>query len=103
MKYKGETMKKLMAIMMVGAMMLTAASVQAEQATGRGGVMGFVAGCCFGIRAGSDYNSGKEVHWREWVRIVPIAGFVCAIWDGVDGANGVTRAQYAEQYGSMFY
>jgi hypothetical protein len=70
---------------------------------GRGCVMGFLAGCCFGIRTAADYNSGLDVHWREWVRLIPYVGIVFAVWDGIDGANGVTRASYAEQYGSTYY
>ncbi len=75
----------------------------APQSSGRGGVMGFIAGCCFGIRAATDYNEGKEIHWREWCRLIPWAGIVFAVWDGVDGANGITRADMAAKYGSTFY
>ena len=56
-----------------------------------------------GIRAGADYNSGKEIHWREWCMLIPYVNIVFAIWNGIDGANGVTRADYASQYGGMFY
>ena len=69
----------------------------------RGGLMGFVSGCCFGIRTGGEYNEGKEVHWRQWLRLVPFVGLVCAIWDGVDGSNGMTTKDYAKKYGSAFY
>ncbi|HNX52678.1 MAG TPA: hypothetical protein PLD51_02045 [Pontiellaceae bacterium] len=99
-------MKKVVAIIMVSVLMLTAFQVQAETTKiggGRGGVMGFIAGCCFGTRAGSDYNGGKEICWREWVRLIPYVNIVFAVWDGIDGANGVTRAQYAEKYGSVYY
>lgn len=97
-------MKKLIAGILVAAFMLASVSpVQAEKGEGRGGFMGFIAGCCFGIRAGADYNSGKEIHWREWVKLIPYVGLVFAVWDGIDGANGVTRADYAEQYGSTYY
>lgn len=99
-------MKKVVAVIMVSIMMLTAIQVQAADGKlgeGRGGVMGFIAGCCFGIRAGADYNSGKEIHWREWIMLIPYVNIIFAIWNGIDGANGVTRAQYAEQYGSMYY
>ena len=99
-------MKKIIAGLLVAAFMLVSVSpVQAEMAEGegRGGVMGFIAGCCFGVRAGSDYNDGKEIHWREWVMLIPYVNIVFAIWSGVDGANGVTRADYAEQYGSTYY
>ncbi len=96
-------MKKTVAMIMVGVMMLTAVSVQAAPEKGRGGVMGFIAGCCFGIRAGGDYNSGKEIHWREWAGLIPFVGIVLAVWNGIDGAGGTTRADYAEQYGSIYY
>ncbi|MCA1808229.1 MAG: hypothetical protein LC725_02025, partial [Lentisphaerae bacterium] len=69
----------------------------------RGGLMGFIAGCCFGIRAGGAYNDGKEIHWREWVMLIPVANFVFAIWNGIDGANGTTTSDYATQYGTAFY
>ncbi len=65
----------------------------------RGGVMGFIAGCCFGIRAGAAYNDGKEIHWREWTRVFIIP----AIFDGIDGAHGMTTADYVDKYGLAFY
>jgi len=96
-------MRKTVAMIMVGVMMCTAISVQAKSGDGRGGVMGFISGCCFGIRAGADYNSGKEIHWREWCGLIPYVGIVFAIWNGIDGASGITSEEYAEQYGSMYY
>ena len=69
----------------------------------RGGLMGFIAGCCFGIRAGAAYNDGKEIHWREWVKLVPYVNIVFVIWDGIDGANGMTTKDYTAKYGVMFY
>ncbi|MCO5045862.1 MAG: hypothetical protein M9963_10175 [Kiritimatiellae bacterium] len=97
-------MKRAMIMVAAGALMLslnvTPASAVNES---RGGLMGFIAGCCFGIRAGGAYNSGKEIHWREWVRLVPIASIVCSIWDGIDGANGMETSDYAKKYGSAFY
>ncbi len=67
----------------------------------RGGVMGFIAGCCFGIRAGAAYNDGKEIHWREWIGlIIPI---VPMLWNGFEGANGMTTKDYLEKYGATFY
>lgn len=99
-------MKKWIAGLMVLTMVAFtfAPTVQAKTADkGRGGVMGFIAGCCFGMRAGADYNDGKEICWREWVMLVPYVNIVFAIWNGVDGANGVTRADYAEQYGSTYF
>jgi hypothetical protein len=116
----------LIAAMTMGAVV----PVQAAKSE-PGGVKGFIAGCCFGTRAAADYNTkgigdrdfaawflvgcclgqrtqidyaeGKDFHWREWCRLIPYAGIVFEIWDGVDGANGVTRANLAEKYGSIYY
>lgn len=97
-------MKKLIAGILVAAMVVCTVVPQAQAGDkGRGGFMGFIAGCCFGIRAGADYNDGKEIVWREWVMLIPYVNIVFAIWNGIDGANGVTRADYAEQYGSTFF
>ena len=95
-------MKRALALMVTG-MMLSSATLAPAAPQGRGGLMGFIAGCCFGIRSGGAYNEGKEIHWREWVRLVPIAGLVFAIWDGIDGANGMETSDYAKKYGSIFY
>jgi len=90
---------------MVLVVMLTVAAptAQAIAGDGRGGVMGFFAGCCFGLRAGVDYNDGKELHWREWCRIIPIAGLFFGVWDGVECAQGAQRADFVKAYGSTFY
>jgi len=85
------------------ALLLVAGSVSPAVAAGRGGVMGFIAGCCFGVRTAGDYNEGKEVHWRQWVRVIPYVGLIFAIWDGVDGAGGKTTADYAAKYGAIYY
>ncbi|HMP72962.1 MAG TPA: hypothetical protein PKE55_06810 [Kiritimatiellia bacterium] len=97
-------MKKAICFVMVALMLGLGSmtSVQAQQAE-RGGFMGFIAGCCFGIRTAAAYNDGKEVHWRQWLRLVPYVNIVFAVWDGVDGANGVGTADLASRYGSAFY
>ncbi len=95
-------MKRALAMLMTGVLLGTA-TITSAAPEGRGGLMGFIAGCCFGVRSGGAYNAGKEIHWREWVRLVPIAGLVFAIWDGIDGANGMETSDYAKKYGSIFY
>ncbi|MEE9368310.1 MAG: hypothetical protein V3V05_05540 [Pontiella sp.] len=96
-------MKKIIACLLIATMVLGAAGPVQAAEKGRGGFMGFIAGCCFGMRAGADYNDGKEIVWREWVMLIPYVGIVFAIWNGIDGANGVTRAEYAETYGSTYF
>lgn len=95
-------MKKIVALALA-ASLLFGTIAEAQTPTGRGGLMGFIAGCCFGIRAAGAYNEGKEIHWREWVRLIPYLNIVFAIWDGIDGANGMTTGDYAKKYGSVFY
>jgi hypothetical protein len=126
-------MKKVIAGIMVGTIIFcTLAPSQAEPAKSeKGGVKGFLSGCCFGTRGAVDFNTdgtgdrdflswfvvgcclggraqidyadGKDIHWREFCRVFPYVGVVFMIWDGVDGANGVTRADIAEKYGSIYY
>jgi len=88
----------LVALIMMGSVSSTMAINES-----RGGLMGFIAGCCFGVRSGAAYNDGKEVHWRQWVRLIPLANIVFAVWDGIDGANGMTTQDYAKKYGAIFY
>jgi len=96
-------MKKAIACVLAGIILMSSVPVVNAQASGRGGFMGFIAGCCFGIRTAGAYNEGKEIHWREWVMLVPIVNIVFAIWNGIDGANGVTTSDLASQYGAMYY
>jgi hypothetical protein len=96
-------MKKMIACGLAAVVLgLSAGSARAINEN-RGGLMGFIAGCCFGVRAAGAYNEGKEIHWREWVLFIPYANIVFAIWNGVDGLNGMTTADYAKKYGSAFY
>ena len=99
-------MKKLVASMLVGLFVLMAvapAASAADKGNGRGGFMGFIAGCCFGIRAGNAYNDGKEIHFREWCTIIPYAGIIFSIWNGIDCAGGKTTADLSAQYGATYY
>lgn len=99
-------MKKCIAVMMVALFVLVAVAPSADAASqgkGRGGFMGFIAGCCFGVRAGSAYNEGKELHFREWCTIIPYVGVVFSIWNGIDCAQGKTTASLASQYGASYY
>lgn len=96
-------MRKIAIVCLTAVLSFGFLNLETSADTGRGGVMGFVAGCCFGPRAMLDYNDGKEIHWREWGRIIPIISIVFAVWDGVEGMNGVTRSQFVAEYGSTFY
>jgi len=96
-------MRKWMVSLMVGMLLAGSTLTASAMNENRGGLMGFIAGCCFGMRAGADYNDGKEIHWREWVRIIPVADIFFVIWNGVDGVNGMTTADYTKAYGASFF
>ncbi len=96
-------MRKFTASLLVALLLLTTVASAAPTGSGRGGFMGFIGGCCFGLRCGAAYNDGKEIHWREWLTIIPYAGVIFSIWNGVDCANGKTSSDFASQYGSMYY
>ena len=93
---------KAIAILLVALMALLAVAPGAMAAE-RGGLAGGIIGCCFGVRSAAAYNDGKDLHWREWIRIIPIVYLVGMVYDGVDGMNGRTSADYAAQYGSNYY
>jgi len=95
--------KKTIAGLLVTILLLGTFSAPLHAEEGRGGFMGFIAGCCFGVRAAGDYNEGKEIHWREWILLIPYVNIIFAIWNGIDGASGMTRSEYAAKYGSAFY
>ena len=90
-------MKKLI-IAALAAATIAMAVPSTAVAHEKGGCVGGIVGCCFGIRAAGDYNDGKDISIREWLRIVPFVNIVVAVLDTVDGYNGVTRSQlHAEQ------
>ena len=87
-------MKKLLIATLAAATLAMATpTVQAEAAAGRGGCIGGIVGCCFGIRAAADYNEGKALHIMEWGRLIPIFGIYVAVCNFLDGYNGKTRGE----------
>ena len=94
-------MKKIAVLLL--ALMVLSSVAPAVMAHEPGGIGGGIMGCCFGIRAGTAYNDGKVIYWRDWIRIIPFVGSVFAIIDGVDGAKGTTTADLANKYGSIYY
>ena len=95
-------MKKTVAMILVAVMACFSFS-PAAMARDNGGIEGFLIGCCFGIRSAAAHNDGKDLHWREWIRIIPLANLVGVVFDVVDGMNGITTADLASQYGSNYY
>ena len=93
---------KAIAILLVALMALLAVAPGA-MARDNGGLAGGIIGCCFGVRSAAAYNDGKDLHWREWIRIVPIVSIIGVVFDAVDGMNGTSTADLANQYGSNYY
>jgi len=102
-EYLEERMKKVIACLLIGIFLACSAGTSVAAAKERGGVLGFFIGCCFGIRSGVAYNEGKDLHFREWGLVIPIAGFVISIWNGLDCSKGITSKELATQYGATYY
>ena len=82
-------MKKLIIAALAAATIAMAAPfVQAEAAPGRGGCVGGLVGCCFGIRTAAAWNEGKNINIREWLQLL----YVGYIWAGIEGYQGITTA-----------
>ncbi len=92
-------MKKL--LVLAGAVALLAMPV--AQAREAGGLSGGLVGCCFGIRSAAAWNEGKNLEMREWLRIIPIVGIVGAVWNCIDGWNGITTADLRKVAGEQYY
>ena len=86
-------MKKLILAVLAAATLAMAVPSTAVAGDGRGGCMGGLIGCCFGIRTAADYNEGYSISLREWMRYVPVIGFFVAIMDTFDGLSGVSRGE----------
>lgn len=99
-------MKRVVALSCAVCIALTAVAVTpAAAATARepGGPMAFLIGCCFGIREGSEWNEGKDMHWREIAPVIPYLGLIFSIWNGIECAQGMTAHEWAEANGANWY
>jgi hypothetical protein len=98
-----KTLGAVVALTLVVALLAPLAA-HAQSATREpGGARAFFVGCCLGLREGTEWNEGADPHWREWCTLIPYAGVVFSIWNGVDCAKGVTSHQFAEEYGANWY
>ncbi len=78
-------MKKLFVSLLVAAL-LVAPSVQAKDS---GGLASGLVGCCFGVRTGIDYNSGKKLGIRDVLDLF----WFGRIWSAVTCYQGTTREE----------
>ncbi|QTA92660.1 hypothetical protein [Desulfonema magnum] len=99
-------MKKLVAVCCIVALLVTLCPLASEaKVSGRepGGLGAFFVGCCLGLRTGTEWNAGSQLHWREWSVLIPYAGLIIAVWNGIDCAKGMTAHQWAEKNGANWY
>ena len=81
-------MKKLLALSLAAALLAVSTPAKAEPAEGRGGIVGGIVGCCFGIRTAAAYNEGKSINIREWLQVL----WVGYVWAALEGYSGVTTS-----------
>lgn len=97
-------MKKLIIAALAAATFAMAVpSVQADTASNRGGFVGGIIGCCFGIRAAGDYNEGKDIHFMEWGRLIPFVDIYVLVCNFLDGYNGLTTKDLQTKYGATYF
>lgn len=98
-------MKKIVSIVLLLVVLLALCPANSEARTNRdpGGIMPFIVGCCLGLREGTEWNEGADVHWREWCQLIPIVNIVFGIWNGIECAGGITAHEWAEKNGANWY
>lgn len=98
-------MKKLILIALLAGVLLPLSPVTSDAKVSRepGGLPAFLIGCCWGLREGTEWNEGADMHWREWVRIIPYVNIIFMIWDGAECAGGITAHDWAKQNGANWY
>jgi hypothetical protein len=98
-------MKKIVLACLIATFVIALCPRSSEAKVDRqpGGIPAFLVGCCWGIREGSEWNEGADMHWREWLRIIPYAGVIFQIWDGVDCYGGITAHDWAAKNAANWY
>lgn len=96
-------MKKIIVTSLMAFLLIGMMPHSDVEASGRGGIGGLLVGCCFGIRTTGQWNEGKDLHFRDWGRLIPLVNIVLAVWDGIQGYEGITTADLAAEYGSNYY
>ena len=98
-------MKKVLIVSCMAAFLIALVPEKSEAKSSheKGGLPAGIVGCCWGLREGTEWNEGADMHWREWVRIVPFVNIVIGIWDGVECMQGVKAHDWAKQNGADWY
>lgn len=98
-------MRKVGVVVLAAILVLTLCPTHAEAKSDRdpGGARAFLVGCLWGLREGTEWNEGANLHWREWCRLVPFMNVVVSLWDGWECARGITAHEWAEKNGANWY
>ncbi len=96
-------MKKLTIAALAAATLAMAVPSTAVAAPERGGCIGGIIGCCFGIRAAGAYNEGKDLHFMEWGLLIPFVDIYVSVCNFLDGYNGLTTKDLQAKYGATFF
>lgn len=98
-------MRKFIIAGLAALMILSLCPAKSEAAVQRepGGIPAFLIGCCWGIRVGTEWNDGADLHWREWCRLIPYVNIVIGIWDGVDCYQGIGAKEWAAKNAANWY
>lgn len=81
------------------ALALACALVVPTFAREKGGLMGGLHGCCFGLRGAAAYNDGKSFTAIEWIDALITARIIAF----VNGWSGTTTADLREEYGAKYF
>ncbi|MBP1590332.1 MAG: hypothetical protein IJT88_08850 [Kiritimatiellae bacterium] len=90
-------MKKMIALLV--SMLILASVSLAAPVEGRGGFLGGIHGCCFGLRGAAAYNEGKNMTALEWIDAL----VACHIIAFVKGCSGITTSDLKASYGESFF
>src|SRR5210317_270801 len=98
-------MKKLVTACCIALLLLSLCPSLSQAKVDRepGGMGAFIIGCCWGLREGTEWNEGADMHWREWLQIVPYVNIVIGIWNGIECYQGVTAHEWAAANGANWY
>ena len=86
--------------LVIGAMMIAmAASTTFAAEQGKGGLMGGLYGCCFGMRGAAAYNDGLRASTMEWIDVLLLGH----IYSAILGFDGTTTADLRSEHGDRCY
>jgi len=87
--------------LIIGALLLamTAATTGVAAENNKGGLMGGLYGCCFGLRGAAAYNDGKRATAIEWIDALLTAHIIAAIY----GWSGDTTADLRAEFGDRCF